>query len=495
MCKFYNEIISPILANIERFSDRNAFCIADIFYTYQNFGQAISKIRKAIEKTQIGSPIVGLVINDDLETYASIVALWLEGKCYVPLHPNWPLERCLDICEQVELDLILDSSDKTRYDGFRVIATSALEYSEDFLTPKQDVSDNELAYILFTSGSTGKPKGVPISRGNVAAFVSAFFEIGFEITEEDKVLQCFDLTFDLSVMSYLVPLLKGACIYTVSDEGAKYMQVSALLDDYQLTVALMAPSIITYLRPYFDEIDLPAMRYSLFCGEALREDVTSEWADCLPNAEIYNVYGPTEDTIFCTYYKFNRDGANKNHNGVLSIGKAMTSGKVDVFGEDGRRTSAGELGELCLAGNQLFLGYWKNEAKTKESFFITPDGTRYYKSGDLCYYDEEGDIMYSGRIDHQAKIQGFRVELGEIEFHAREFLKDKNVVCLAFDNDKGLTEIAMFIESDEFAMDDMTAYMRTKMPSYMIPTRILFIPVFPLNSNDKIDKKQLKKML
>lgn len=495
MSNFNKEILSPILTNINRFSERNAFCINETFHTYADLGRNVSKIRKAIEKTEIGSPIVGLVINDDLETYASIVALWLEGKCYVPLHPNWPLERCLDICEQVELDLILYSSDKTRYDGFQVIETSILEYTEDFLTPKQDVSDNELAYILFTSGSTGKPKGVPISRGNVAAFVSAFFEMGFEITEEDRVLQCFDLTFDLSVMSYLVPLSRGACIYTVSDEGAKYMQVSALLDDHQLTVALMAPSIITYLRPYFDEIDLPAMRYSLFCGEALREDVTSEWADCLPNAEIYNVYGPTEDTIFCTYYKFNRNGANKNHNGVLSIGKTMASGKVDVFGEDGRRVAAGELGELCLTGNQLFSGYWKNETKTKESFFIAPDGTRYYKSGDLCYRDEEGDIMYSGRIDHQAKIQGFRVELGEIEFHAREFLKGKNVVCIAFDNEKGLTEIAMFIESSAFDYRELFECMRGKMPSYMIPKRVEFVENFPLNTNGKTDKRQLKNLI
>ena len=103
--------------------------------------------------------------------------------------------------------------------------------------------------------------------------------------------------------------------------------------------------------------------------------------------------------------------------------------------------------------------------------------------------------MYSGRLDHQAKIQGFRVEMGEIEWHAREFLGDKNVVCMAFDNKDGLTEIAMFIESKEFDPNDMIAYMRTKMPSYMIPSRLFYVPTFPLNANDKTDKVKLKAMI
>ena len=103
--------------------------------------------------------------------------------------------------------------------------------------------------------------------------------------------------------------------------------------------------------------------------------------------------------------------------------------------------------------------------------------------------------MYSGRLDHQAKIQGFRVEMGEIEWHAREFLGDKNVVCMAFENKNGLTDIAMFIESEPFDPDEMIAYMRTKMPSYMIPSRILHVPVFPINANDKTDRVKLKTML
>lgn len=491
---FYNKVLQSIRDSIILCSNRNAFCINEEHYTYAQLGKCISKVRIALQQCNYQNTEVGLVINDDLETYASIIALWLEGDCYVPLHPNWPLERCLDICEQVELDLILDSSPESRYGGGTfLLKTNELEYTVDCLEPIQGVSDEELAYILFTSGSTGKPKGVQLSRKNLASFMDAFFDI-YPMDEKDRCLQCFDLTFDLSIMSYLAPLVKGACVYTVPPDEIKYTYVGSLIEDEHLTFALMAPSTITYLKPYFDEMDCSSLKYSLFCGEALHEDITKQWSECAMNAVIDNVYGPTEDTIFCSTYRFKRDSDNKSHNGVLSIGKPMKNCGMTIFDEQGNECAVGVLGELCLSGPQLTKGYHKNEEKNKEAFFIK-DGIRWYRSGDLCYKDEDGDIMYSGRLDHQAKIQGFRVELGEIEFHAKEFLGDKNVVCIAYDNKEGLTEIAMFIEAEEFDSDEMVAFMRTKMPAYMIPKRIVFEQSFPLNSNGKLDRNVLKAQL
>ena len=226
---------------------------------------------------------VGLVVNDDLETYASIIALWLEGCCYVPLHPNWPQERCIEICNQVGLDLILDSSDHSRYNSISVLRSSHRVQIVDCLMPKIGVSDEELAYILFTSGSTGKPKGVQLSRKNLASFMDAFFDI-YPMNESDRCLQCFDLTFDLSIMSYLAPLMRGACVYTVPPDEIKYTYVGSLIEDEQLTFALMAPSTIKYLRPYFDEMDCSSLKYSLFCGEALHEDITKQWSECAKKA-------------------------------------------------------------------------------------------------------------------------------------------------------------------------------------------------------------------
>lgn len=488
---FHSNILNPVINNISQFAERNAFCIDEEFYTYKQLGETISKIRTTI---RIDSKFVGLVINDDLETYASIFALWLDGRCYVPLHPNWPLERCLDICEQVDLKLILDSSDETRYAKNIVLNTKSLKYEKDNLEPKQNVSDDELAYILFTSGSTGKPKGVQITRRNVAAFMDSFWKTGIKINENDRCLQCFDLSFDVSVQGYLVPLTRGACCYTVPHGQIKYIYASGLIEDHKLTFAMFAPSMLRYLKPYYDEIDATSLKTCILTAEACPLNLMEDWYKCATNTEIYDFYGPTECTIYCTYYKLTKGGDNKTLNGIISIGKPLANCVGLILDENGNELPADEKGELCIAGDQVTAGYWNNEEKNQSCFFIK-DGKRFYHTGDLCYKDEDGDIMYSGRLDHQAKIQGFRVELGEIEWHAREFLKETNVVCMAFENAENLTEIAMFIESEKFDNTELVTYMRGKMPSYMIPTKWMFVPTFPLNANDKIDKVKLKEML
>lgn len=498
MYNFYTEVLNPIKDCISDYKERNAFCINGQFYTYRNLGDHISKVRSALMADNSKNLKVGLVINDDIETYASIFALWMEGKCYVPLHPNWPLERCLDICEQVELELVLDSSDISRYQKTKVIKTKNLECKCYNLKPKEFVDEDELAYILFTSGSTGKPKGVMLTRRNVAAFMDSFWKTGIEINENDRCLQCFDLTFDVSVQSYLVPLTKGACCYTVPYGQIKYVYASGLIEDHQLTFAALAPSMLRYLKPYFEEIDATSLKTCILTAEACPLNLMEDWYNCATNTEIYDFYGPTECTIYCTYYKLTKGGNNKSLNGIISIGKPLANCVGLILDEQGNELPAGEKGELCIAGDQVTKGYWKNDEKNASSFFykeVNGVNMRFYHTGDLCYKDADGDIMYSGRLDHQAKIQGFRVEMGEIEYHAREFLGGKNVVCLAFDNKESLTEIAMFIEAEEFNPDEMIAYMRTKMPSYMIPTRLFYVPVFPLNSNDKTDKVKLKEMI
>lgn len=498
MKDFYSNVLTPIMSSIKQFPTRYAFCINEEHFTYEDLGRCVSKIRVALKKCNYSNTKVGLVINDDLETYASIMALWLGGNCYVPLHPDWPLERCLDICEQVELDLVLDSSKKPRYEKVQVLNTSELVYEGEHLEPQKDVSEEDLAYILFTSGSTGKPKGVMLMRKNVAAFMDSFWQTGIEITEEDRCLQAFDLTFDVSVQSYLVALTKGACCYTIPYGQIKYIYASSLIEDHKLTFGAMAPSMLRYLKPYFDEIDATSLKVCILTAEACPLNLMEDWYKCATNTELYDFYGPTECTIYCTYYQLVRGGANKTLNGVISIGKPLANCIGLILDEDGNELPTGEKGELCIAGDQVTKGYWKNEEKNASSFFykeVNGKNMRFYHTGDLCYKDADGDIMYSGRLDHQAKIQGFRVEMGEIEYHAREFLGGANVVCMAFDNKDALTEIAMFIESKEFNPDEMLTYMRTRMPSYMIPTRLFYVPEFQLNMNGKIDKNILKSLI
>ncbi|WP_106794572.1 amino acid adenylation domain-containing protein [Aquimarina sp. Aq78] len=491
-------LISNIQKSIEDNYDRNAFCIRNEYYNYKNFAQVVSDIRQAIhtsvEKTEV---IIGLVTNDDIETYASIIALWMEGKAYVPLNPEFPVNRNHTVIEQAGIKTILDSSIDKVFNDYNTILIKKLPTSEINLCPVDHISGEDLAYIFFTSGTTGTPKGVPITFSNLSGFTEAFWKLDYELTNADRCLQMFELTFDLSVLSYLAPILKGACTYTIPKDEIKYSYIFELMEDYKLTFALMVPSILHYLRPYFDEIDCPDMKYSLFCGEALPLDVTEEWSKCLPNATIANVYGPTECTIFCTDYTYKREETNKTHNGVLTIGKDMFNTTTIIVDGDNNEVKTGEKGELCLSGVQLTSGYWKNEEKNKEAFFFKDYNgkeTRFYRTGDLCTVDEEGDILYLGRVDFQAKIQGFRVELSEIEFHSKTSLDKMNVVAIAFANNMNTTEIGLVIESQKFETDQLLDELKTKLPQYMIPTQIRFIDSFPLNTNGKTDRKKLKEL-
>lgn len=496
--KMFTDIVLVKFRNgLKLYYELYAFCINHKFYSYLDFSSLVSSIRLELAKQYHFEQIYALAIHDDIDTYASIFALWMEGKAYVPLHPNQPLERNLNIIEQVGLSNVIDSAEQSVFDGKvkNVIHTSGLHYTEDYLDNWAEVSDDELAYILFTSGSTGVPKGVQITRGNVAAFMDSFWKTGIKIDESDKCMQIFDLTFDVSVQSFLVALTRGACVYTVPYGQVKYLYAASLIQEQGITFGAMAPSMLTYLRPYFSELDASSMKTCILTAEACPVDLMEDWYKCARNTEIYDFYGPTEATIYCTYYKLTRGGDNLSLNGIISIGKPLANVTAIIIDENGNLVNGQEKGELCVAGAQITKGYWNNPEKNASSFFVK-DGQRYYHTGDLCYWDKSGNIMYSGRIDQQAKIQGFRVELGEIEFHAREFFnKEKRVMAIAFQNYKNLTEIALFIESSPIDTKDMIDYMRSKMPHYMIPTRILFEREFPLNKSEKVDRNALKQKI
>ena len=479
---------------IAEHAQNHAFCIADRYYSYQQLLQEVGNVRFAMRNREEEN--IGLVVNDDLYTYASILALWMENKSYVPLHPLWPIRRCEDIVGQVGLKTIIDSRK-----GGTSLASAEVLHPETF-TPHHDsffdpvcYEEDKLAYILFTSGSTGRPKGVAITIGNVAAFEDSFFSLGIELTQEDRCLQMFDLTFDMSVGSYVAPLLCGACVYTVAPGSIKWQEVFRLIDDYQITEAQLVPSVIHYLRPYFDEIDAPAMRYVLFAGEGLPAEDVRLWQKCVPNARIWNVYGPTENTVYSTFYLIPHDNI-REVNGIVCIGKDMKHVETLVIDDAGTPLTHGEKGELCLSGRQLSPGYWRNTEKNNEAFF-TLNGRRWYRTGDICSVDASGEIMYYGRKDSQVQIQGYRVELSEVEHVARHYFDDApNTVALPVDDGNGNTAIALVIEAERQCPDDvLMAHLRQYLPAYMLPSRISYISPFPLNSSNKIDRKRIKEMI
>lgn len=497
---FFDQVLLPISKQILECRENCAFYINGVSYSYAVLGTKICQIRVAIQHQKIIDDIVALAVHDDVDTYAAIIALWMEGKAYVPLHPNQPLDRNLNILAQVGTNYIIDSAKESPFEasGFQIIKTTSCLKKICIEDPVQ-VPDDNLAYILFTSGSTGTPKGVCLSRKNIATFMDSFWKTGIEITSSDKCLQAFDLTFDVSIQSFLVALVKGASVYTIPYGQVKYLYAAELMLDQGITFGAMAPSMLSYLRPYFSEMKIESLKTCILTAEACPVDLMEDWFKCAVNTDIYDFYGPTEATIYCTCYKLHRDETNLSSNGIISIGKPLANVNAIIIDEDGTSLGQGIKGELCVAGDQITRGYWKNDERNDASFFIKEiegELLRFYSTGDLCYWDKSGNIIYSGRIDQQAKIQGYRVELGEIEYHARTFY-DNNCrsVAISFNNEKGLTEIALFIESIGRERSSLEAYLKSKMPQYMIPSRIIYLDTFPLNHSDKIDRAALKQLI
>lgn len=485
--------INRIYQNLSQPTEDICCCIDEIPTTYVGFSDLVGKYQAAIMSSS--RDIVGVITQNRAETYAAIVATWLSGKAWVPINPEYPHSRIESIIQQTGIaDIFCAQIPDVAFElpaGTQLHPISELKASD---IQFHAYHKSSTAYVLFTSGTTGIPKGVPISYGNLQAFFDGFEYLGYPLESSDRYLQMFELTFDLSIFSFATPLLFGASFYTLPSGMIKTLGLYHVLESHQITISLMVPSAIHLLQPYMEDIDLPDLKLSMFCGEALKSSTVEQWMGCVPNADILNVYGPTEATIFCTTEKINRDTLPvQSSHGVCHIGSPMRHVECMIWDDEAAVTSYLAMGELCLAGDQLTAGYLNNPEQNQSRFFEYK-GTRYYKTGDLCSLTELGTIRYLGRSDDQIKIQGFRVELGELEVAAGKVTQGKVSVAVGFEDLQGNTHLALFVQGTSLPLDEIKAKIAKIIPGYMNPTLVLEIMEFPLNSNGKIDKKELRNM-
>lgn len=490
MLNFINNLSFALDSNVSS----NAFCINDTYYTYGVLNQHISKITN--ELIDLNKGRVAIFCENNIETYAAILSCWTLGFSYVPILKKNPVNRNLDILVDAGISNIL-CSDKRGLDDnyvnqFNLIDVSSINKAGESKVQPRFISGEMEAYVLFTSGSTGKPKGVPISFANLQCFLDSFEDSGFEIKQDDRCLQMFELTFDVSISSFLTALLAGACVYTVSDKGHKYIDVLRIINNYHLTKIQIVPSILKLGQPLFKRIDFSSVDCCILTGEATSILELQEFINVAPDVSIYNYYGPTECTIYCSFLRINNDSI-KSYNGVVSIGKPFRHATFLLLDAAGNEVEKGSKGELWISSNQLTTGY-VDSGLNQVAFKIFKDQI-FYKSGDICWEDELGDFYYSGRVDNQVQIQGFRVELGEIEFKSRETL---GLNCVAIDmlNEKNFAEIVLVLESNEVRLqEDIKQELLHVLPLYMIPLHIFFLNNFPLTQSGKTDRNMIRTLL
>lgn len=490
-------MVTDIIKAAVQYADRPAFVIEEKTYTYSRLLEQAISISHTLRNLK--ENVIGISAENRIETYASILAVLLAGKTYVILHPDYPPKRNRQIARQAGIGLLLygRKGDTVLPLDVAVGRVCTSFYPSDCMYyTLNDAPSETPAYIIFTSGSTGEPKGVPISRMNLNAFYAAYRKLGWKLDEKDRMLQMFELTFDVSVVSLLYPLTLGACVYIVPGEGMKYLNVIDIMERHRLTFAAVAPSVLRLSRPYFSEISLPDLRYLVVTAEATDVDLLTEFRPCIPHATVVNLYGPTEATIYCTSYIIPDSGC-KHHNGMAAIGKPFDGMEAVIADEAGNPLPANETGELWIHGPQLMRGYWNAPEKSAQCFVRNKEGKLYYRTGDLCLIDTDGDIIYCGRKDTQVKIQGFRIELGEIEYRVKQFYENGvNAVVLSVDNAAGTIELHLVIEHEKIEnLHELEADLRHHLPPYMLPKHIHLLKSFPLNASNKTDRKKILEII
>lgn len=476
-------------------ADKTAFCIAGRYYTYARFSEYIAGTQQLIHQHAGASSNlpIGVICHDSIETFASIFAIWFSGHHFVPLHPQHPSAVNNEKIDHSGIQLILSSEDDSSSHELKArVITNKDQKSSQPLTVAMETGR---AYILFTSGSTGKPKGVPISQKNMDAFTQGFLNLYPELSFQDRFLQTYDLTSDAAFTGYLIPLLIGASVYTLPAETFKYLSIVKMLRKHPITWTQFTPSVLNYLRPYFKSMRFESLQHSHFGGEALPYELTAEWARCVPNAELSNIYGPTETTITCTIHRTTANElSQKVYNGLLSIGKPLKEVKILIMDENDREVAKGEKGELCIGGKQVMEGYLCAELNDGRSFLVRDEKglkERYYRSGDLVIEDEQGFLFFCGRKDDQLKISGYRVEPGEIEMALSQLTNGAKARAYGFTNKSGTESIVVFTEQRDLQAEELKDRLRELLPSPLIPEKIISIAHFPINSAGKADKKAL----
>ena len=483
--------------------------------------------RPIVEQADVDKKPIGIFANRNIYAFAGIFGALIAGRAYVPLNPNNPADRLSKIMNAASIDTVILAEEFSEafgklgslFTGLNIICLDPGEAvrklvkqlpQHHFIFPNKDACIDEItveaspedaAYILYTSGTTGVPKGILIKHKNVCAMVN--FMIGkYGFNASDKHSNVHDLSFDFSVHDIFLCILSGGCLYVLPK--SQLFSPVEYIKSKMLTVWSSVPSIAMMMSRLgaLEPGCLPSLRYSFFCGEALQVSTAQAWHEAASNAILENIYGPTEATVSITGYRYDEVSTPTICvNGLVPIGLPYEGHRTLVIDENGADVMQGTIGELYLCGPQVASGYYKNIPETIKSFKVLLKDSKlvWYKTGDLVKELPGGILVFMGRLDEQVKVNGYRIEILEVEKALREVTGNQMAVCIPVISDKklGVTDaIHAYLEGDSgsFNNEAILLQLETKLPWYMIPSTIHVLGKLPLNSNGKINKKVLQEL-
>ncbi len=477
--------------------DRAALRLHSEEWTYAELDSVAEYFATAVRDCAAGGrrPVVGLLAARSIECYAGVLGTLRAGSVIVPLNPAFPVERNARMVTAAGIDVVI--VDNQSAPGAAALAGTVKGLT--VLGPERCVEriglprargqrppwPADTAYVLFTSGSTGTPKGVPITNANMNSFLAYNLD-RYDLRPGDVCSQTFDVTFDLAMFDLFMTWGAGATL--VSTPTQVFRSLPDFAQAHGLTVWFSVPSAIALLRRrgHLTPGALPSLRWSLFCGEPLLCTDAADWQAAAPGSTVENLYGPTELTIACTAYRWAAGSSPAVCvNGIVPIGEPYPH--LEHLLADPGGVPCPDEGELCVRGPQMFAGYL--DPHHDEGRFLLADGQRWYRTGDLVRQVPAG-LAYLGRADHQIKIRGYRVELGELECHLRDVSGVDNAVVVLV-NDQVSPRLAAWYVGHPGRGDAIRAHLVDRVPEFMVPRWIRHIDSFPYNSNRKIDRNSL----
>lgn len=493
------------LLNIVQLVEKQAYLTPDTLavkhhnqsLSYRALVEQAEALAASLVQNHASESIIGLSTSRGIDTIIGLLAILKAGKAYLPLDPKHPALRNREIISEAGIASVIafgDDVETFKALGLNVIDANVNRPSKaDIIYPKPS-----LAYLMYTSGSTGKPKGVAVAH-QAAINLQLWLQRNTRVIVGTKTLQYTPLTFDVSFQEIFSTLITGGVLVLVDDD--------IRLDPRQLLVFLQQEGInrlflpfvaLQYLTDTADKINLfpESLQIVVTAGEQLK--VTPQlrrFFKALPNCILRNQYGPTEAHIIVT--DLTLTGNPDDWGDLPTIGKPIDNVAIAVLDEHQNFLPDGQPGELYIGGVCLAEGYWKQDALTQEKFMMLNHPQkgliRMYRTGDLGVYLPDGNIQFLGRIDHQVKIRGNRVELGEVESVLNSLPDIKKAVVVVKNNAANLPFLAAYVVHDQVALNvsALRNALAQRLPEYMIPATFTSVAEMPYNAAGKVDRNAL----